>query len=107
MNEETATDDDTMIKLKSAVDDDGGLSHMINLELLRLAGNNLTFLPQTLWTLPKLTWLTISGNPFTVITTTDATRKAPQIDIKSLTNPYVITNLGQGASGTVRTYIYE
>jgi len=89
--------------------DDNGyndISQMVNLELLRLAGNKLTFLPPTLWTLPKLTWLTISGNPLTAIPTA-TTRNSPQIDITSLAEPPTVTNLGKGASGTVRTYLYE
>lgn len=83
------------------------VSQLVNLELLRLAGNKLTYLPTTLWTLPKLTWLTISGNPITAKQAPSTARRVPQIDIGSLSDPPTVTKLGKGASGTVRTYLYE
>jgi len=40
------------------------LSHCQNLALLRIAANRLTNFPQWLLTMPKLSWLAFSGNPF-------------------------------------------
>jgi len=40
------------------------INKCVNLELLRIAANNLTSFPKSLLSLPKLSWLAYSGNPF-------------------------------------------
>lgn len=81
-----------------------GLEHMKSLELLRLAGNDLNDIPSQLWDLPKLTWLTISGNP--VINEVKVQNKdvenLPSITFKDLSP--LGENLGEGASGKVSLY---
>jgi len=74
-----------------------------NLELLRIAVNKLTELPTWLTTLPKLTWLAYSGNPFC--------DKHPNCDTplqevawQSLEIKEV---LGEGASGLISKAVYE
>ena len=81
-------------------DEEGSIIKLRNLELLRIAGNKLTSIPDDLWTLPKLTWLTISGNPF--MAKLKKVSKVPWIDENELqsTGEY----LGEGASGKVTSY---
>ncbi len=79
------------------------ISKCINLELLRIAANNLNSFPKSLLSLPKLSWLAYSGNPFC--------KKHPntnqglkildwnEISIKEL--------LGEGASGNIYKGIYN
>jgi hypothetical protein len=84
----------------------GGLEQMRSLELLRLAGNKLNQIPSQLWTLPRLTWLTISGNPVTDAFATQAkAKKIPSIKMDDLepTGKY----LGEGASGKVELYNWQ
>lgn len=83
-----------------------GLEHMKSLELLRLAGNDLNDIPSQLWDLPKLTWLTISGNPVineVKVQNKDMEKNLPSITFKDLSP--LGENLGEGASGKV--YLYK
>eukprot|EP00957_Ditylum_brightwellii_P211012 15365664-Ditylum_brightwellii.AAC.1 len=83
-----------------------GVSLMHNLELLRLSGNNLHAVPDSLWTLPKLSWLTISGNPN--LNLPALTSRVPMVDLSSL-DFHTSNNatLGQGASGLVVRATYK
>lgn len=79
------------------------LNKCFNLELLRIAANKLTSFPTSLLSLPKLSWLAYSGNPFC--------KKHPEsknglqiidwdeLEIKEL--------LGEGASGNIYKTIYN
>jgi len=72
------------------------------LELVRLAGNQLTSIPSNIWNLPKLSWLTISGNPFTKILLPS---NVPWITKDDLTSTGDF--LGKGASGSVSSYTWN
>jgi len=73
------------------------MSQCHNLELLRIAVNELRELPSFLLTLPKLSWLAYSGNPFCA--------KHPDVDtpLKEIVwNELEIQELlGEGASGQI------
>lgn len=83
----------------------GGIERMHNLELLRLGGNLLDKIPDGLWKLPKLTWLTISGNPITNTFKSNMPVKVPSIKMSDLkpTGKF----LGKGASGKVELYEWD
>ena len=68
-----------------------------NLELIRLAANQLTTLPSWLLTLPRLSWLAYSGNPFCESITSQSQSLA-EIDWATLTIQNI---LGEGASGVI------
>ena len=74
-----------------------------NLELLRIGANKLTSFPKVLLSLPKLSWLAYSGNPFC--------KKHPdsKIELKTISwNELEIKELlGQGASGNIYKAIYD
>ena len=75
-------------------------SMLQNIELLRLSNNHLTSLSKSLYLLPKLSWITISGNPN--LKGTDI----PKIsNIPILSQQDIVLNedkiLGRGASGKV------
>lgn len=74
-----------------------------NLELLRIAVNQLSELPLWLTTLPKLSWLAYSGNPFC--------NKHPNCDTAlnevSWEHLEIKEVLGEGASGLISKAIYE
>jgi len=79
---------------------DTDCSMLQNIELLRLSNNNLTSLPKSLYLLPKLSWITISGNPNLKGT------NIPKIsNIPILSQQDIVLNedkiLGRGASGKV------
>lgn len=78
------------------------IGQLESLELARLAGNQLTSIPSNLWTLPKLTWLTISGNPFTK---TSLESRVPWITKEDLVSTGDF--LGKGASGSVSSYTWN
>ena len=84
-----------------------GVEMLQNLELMRLGGNQLTEIPESLWKLPKLTWLTISGNPVTdaFAAKSKSNPSVPSIRMSDLkpTGNY----LGQGASGKVESYQWQ
>lgn len=75
------------------------MSRCHNLELLRIAVNELSELPSFLLTLPKLSWLAYSGNPFCAkhpdVNTPLKEISWSELEIEEL--------LGEGASG----YIYK
>ena len=79
------------------------ISKCTNLELLRIAANNLTSFPMSLLSLPKLSWLAYSGNPFC--------KKHPDSKIELQTinwDELVIKELlGEGASGNIYKAIYN
>ena len=69
-----------------------------NLELLRIASNRLTQLPQWLLTLPRLTWLAYAGNPVesaVAVANDDATPNIPWAELQ------LGEILGEGASGVI------
>jgi len=74
-----------------------------NLELLRIAVNKLTVLPLWLTTLPKLSWLAYSGNPFC--------NKHPDCDtpLKEIVwdDLEIKEVLGEGASGLISKAVHE
>jgi len=69
-----------------------------NLELLRIAVNNLTTLPSFLLTLPKLSWLAYSGNPFCEKHPQHTQTSLPEIRWGTLKIQEI---LGEGASGEI------
>lgn len=75
----------------------------INLELLRIAANKLITFPSCLLSLPKLSWLAFSGNPFC--------KKHPDSNIKLKTILWddleIKELLGQGASGNIYKAKYQ
>ncbi|MDD2894831.1 MAG: leucine-rich repeat-containing protein kinase family protein [Aliarcobacter sp.] len=79
------------------------LSKCFNLELLRIAANNLASFPTALLSLPKLSWLAYSGNPFC--------KKHPDSKMELQTvkwNELIIKELlGEGASGNIYKAIYD
>ena len=79
------------------------MSKCHNLELLRIAVNHFTALPSFLLTLPKLSWLAYSGNPFC--------EKHPDCDtpLKEIAweDLEVQEVLGEGASGLISKALYE
>ena len=84
----------------------GGLEQMRSLELLRLAGNKLNQISPQLWTLPRLAWLTISGNPvIDAFKRQKEVTSIPSIKMRDLepTGKY----LGEGASGKVELYNWQ
>jgi len=87
-------------KLKSLPE---SMSKCHNLELLRIAVNEMTELPSFLLTLPKLSWLAYSGNPFCA--------KHPDVDTPLKEIPWskleIQGMLGEGASGHIYKAVYE
>lgn len=84
------------------------MDQLQNLELLRLGGNQLTEIPAKLWTLPKLSWLTISGNPLMDQIQKDYAptyAELPTVTMKDLNSTG--KDLGEGASGKVGLYKWE
>ena len=79
------------------------MSKCHNLELLRIAVNQLTELPTWLLTLPRLSWLAYSGNPFC--------SKHPNCDTALKVVPWealeVKEVLGEGASGLISKAIVD
>lgn len=79
------------------------ISKCTNLELLRIAANNLASFPISLLSLPKLSWLAYSGNPFC--------KKHPDSKIELQTVNWeeleIKELLGEGASGNIYKAIYN
>lgn len=79
------------------------LSKCVNLELLRIAANKLTSFPTYLLSLPKLSWLAYSGNPFC--------KKHPEskneLQIIDWNELKIKELLGEGASGNIYKAIYN
>lgn len=72
------------------------MAHCTGLELLRIAANRLTSLPEWLLSLPRLSWLAFAGNPFC--------QDAPVQDGVSpihWDDLQVSHQLGEGASGVI------
>jgi len=93
-----------------------GLKHLRNLELIRIANNQLDSVPDELWTLPNLAWVTISGNP--VLVPFGRTKRmssslelrltfpnVPRVHIDQMMTKGI--HLGEGASGTVSLYQWK
>ena len=78
-------------------------SNCTNLELLRISANKLEVFPTLLLSLPKLSWLAYSGNPFC--------KKHPNSNSKLQIIPWneleIKELLGEGASGNIYKAIYE
>lgn len=70
------------------------------LELIRIAVNKLTHLPDWLLSLPKLSWIAISGNPFEkdADTLSSCLAAKPPIEWNALK---IGERLGEGASGEI------
>lgn len=79
------------------------ISKCTNLELLRIAANNLNSFPKSLLSLPKLSWLAYSGNPFC--------KKHPDIvqglKIVNWNELSIKELLGEGASGNIYKASYN
>ena len=79
------------------------LGKCFNLELLRIAANKLTSFPIYILSLPKLSWLAYSSNPFC--------KKHPdsKIELQIVKWNDLIINelLGEGASGNIYKAIYK
>lgn len=78
-----------------------GVAKLKNLELLRLAGNQIRDLPEELWKLPKLTWLTISGNDPLRLPKLEGKVPTIQLDDMEAIGDDESSFLGAGASGSV------
>ncbi|MEM8807102.1 MAG: leucine-rich repeat-containing protein kinase family protein [Cyanobacteria bacterium P01_G01_bin.38] len=78
----------------------GEMAGCQNLELIRLSANRLPALPEWLFTLPRLSWLAYSGNPFCEAhaAASKSARSLPTIDTAELEMGDI---LGQGASGVI------
>lgn len=87
------------------------MEHCINLELIRLASNQLTEPPMVLLRLPKLAWIALSDNPclHNVLeahaVTSSSSSGLPVLDDLDETTDAEI--LGQGASGITRKREYR
>lgn len=79
------------------------ISRCTNLELLRIAANNLESFPKSLLSLPKLSWLAYSGNPFC--------KKHPDtnqgLKIVDWNELFIKELLGEGTSGNIYKAIYN
>jgi len=75
------------------------LAQCKNLELIRIASNRLTRLPDWLLTLPSLTWLAYAGNPVEMAVEEARHDATPNIPWSELELGEV---LGEGASGIIR-----
>lgn len=80
------------------------LANCRGLELLRIAENNLSELPAWLLTLPRLSWLAYSGNPFSTSLESKALESSSigEIPWRSL---QLGAQLGEGASGIIHSAI--
>jgi hypothetical protein len=82
------------------------LSLCKNLELLRIAANRFDVLPEVLFKLPRLSWLSYSGNPFCSHDEQTALADTPvkQIPWSSLS---LQQKLGEGASGVIYQAVWH
>lgn len=71
------------------------MSNCKNLELLRISANQLEILPNWLFTLPKLSWVALAGNP---CFPSFSSHNLDEIDWKHLV---IKEKLGEGASGNI------
>jgi serine/threonine protein kinase len=72
------------------------LAECKNLELLRISANQIKEIPVWLFSLPKLSWIALAGNPY--FTQNENDFIINQIDWNFLT---IKDKLGEGASGTI------
>lgn len=84
-------------RLKALPDE---LAHCKNLELIRIAANRFEVLPDVLFKLPRLSWLSYSGNPFCLTEEQTALHNTPVKDIP-WSSLAVHQKLGEGASGVI------
>ncbi len=82
------------------------LVHCKNLELIRIAANRLETLPKVLFQLPRLSWLSYSGNPFCSSDEQTALQDTP---VKHLPWSSLVLQqkLGEGASGVIYQAILQ
>ena len=73
-----------------------------NLEMLRLADNQISCLPEGLLTLPKLSWLALAGNP--LVTPASAPAAPAWISPRNLE---LGAKLGQGGGGAVHRALWQ
>ena len=78
-----------------------GVAKLKKLELLRLAGNQIGDLPNELWKLPRLTWLTISGNEPLKLPKLEPRVPTIGLDEMEAIGDDESSFLGAGASGSV------
>lgn len=81
------------------------LGHCKHLELVRLADNNIRSVPASVLTLSKLAWISLSGNPLSIVTST-STQEAKVITESEL-EIHEADVLGSGASGNVYKGRYQ
>jgi serine/threonine protein kinase len=73
------------------------MANCVNLELVRLAANDFTELPDWLLKLPRLSWLALAGNPLCCPPSIDqqAIAEIPWSELQ------LLEKLGEGASGVI------
>ncbi|MHC8295218.1 leucine-rich repeat-containing protein kinase family protein [Pseudomonas sp. LB3P58] len=76
----------------------GSLRHCHRLELIRIAANQLSELPEWLLSLPSLAWLAYAGNPLETEADAAALEATPRIPWSELR---LEQQLGEGASGVI------
>lgn len=81
------------------------LSSCTELELLRIAANNLTVLPDWLFAMPKLSWLAYAGNP--LVEDFEFTEDEVAVTDVDWSNLEVTDKLGEGASGNVYKAVWR
>ncbi len=87
-------------KLKSLPNE---LANCKNLGLLRIAANQLNVLPEWILTMPKLSWLAFSGNPFCTTIQADTTG----LELIDWADLSIDVKLGEGASGIIWKAIWN
>ena len=88
-------------KLKSLPSE---LSACRDLELVRLASNQLESIPSWLFDLPKLSWIALSGNPMISKERASPSESAAEVP---MTDFEVAETLGEGTSGVVKRAIWK
>ncbi|WP_218871246.1 protein kinase domain-containing protein [Chitinibacter bivalviorum] len=76
------------------------LAQCVHLELIRIAANQFTALPEVVLQLPKLAWLAYAGNPFCDALESASRAQYPIRDI-DWTTLTLGRKLGEGASGVI------
>ena len=88
-------------KLTTLGNNDDDIALLQQLELIRLSNNLLENFPTSLYLLPKLAWVAISGNPKLSATVVPGSSPVPIIDPSELVLDSGTSVLGSGASGNV------